>query len=111
MVRGLAGGQIAAGDDDRAAFCAWVRPGRSGKHTRSHRLQAVQALVRQRCARAPRSGEELRRGGCRRRLSTVRAQLAVHRVTRLGLSVADAARHLGVSTSGIANAVARAEAT
>jgi len=30
-------------------------------------------------------------------------------VTQLGLSLADAARQLGVSTSGIAKAVARAE--
>jgi predicted transcriptional regulator len=36
----------------------------------------------------------------------VRAQLAVHLVTQLGLSLADAARSLGVSTSGIAKAVA-----
>jgi hypothetical protein len=30
-------------------------------------------------------------------------------VTQVGLSLADAARHLGVSTSGIAKAVARTE--
>lgn len=36
--------------------------------------------------------------------------LAVHLVTRLGLSLAEATRHLGVSTSGIAKAVDRAEA-
>jgi predicted DNA-binding protein (UPF0251 family) len=39
----------------------------------------------------------------------VRSELAVHLVTQLGLSLADAARQLGVSTSGIAKAVARAE--
>jgi REP element-mobilizing transposase RayT len=80
------------------------------QQTRTHRLQAVQALVRQRCLREHLSVEELRLGGRRRRLSAVRAQLAVHLVTRLGLSLADAARLLGVSTSGIAKAVARAEA-
>ena len=37
------------------------------------------------------------------------ATLAVHLVTQLGLSLADTARQLGVSTSGIAKAVARAE--
>ncbi|HSB70193.1 MAG TPA: hypothetical protein VLT62_12745 [Candidatus Methylomirabilis sp.] len=79
------------------------------QQTRTHRLQAAQALVRQRCVREHLSVEELRMGGRRRRLSAVRAQLAVHLVTRLGLSLADAARHLGVSTSGIAKAVARAE--
>ena len=80
------------------------------QHTRTHRLQAAQALVRQRCGQAHLSVEELRLGGRRRRLSAVRAELAVHLVTRLGLSLADAARLLGVSTSGIAKAVARAEA-
>jgi REP-associated tyrosine transposase len=80
------------------------------QHTRTQRLQAAQALVRQRCAREHLSAEELRMGGRRRRLSAVRAQLAVHLVTRLGLSLADAARQLGVSTSGIAKAVARVEA-
>jgi putative transposase len=80
------------------------------QHTRMHRLREAQALVRQRCAREHLSAEELRMGGRRRRLSSLRAQLAVHLVTRLGLSLADAARQLGVSTSGIAKAVARAEA-
>ena len=49
-------------------------------------------------------------GGRRRQISAVRAQLAVYLVTEGGLSLADAARQLGVSTSGIAKAVARAEA-
>jgi len=48
-------------------------------------------------------------GGRRRRLSDVRARLAVHLVTQLRLSLAEAARHLGVSTSGLAKAVTRAE--
>jgi hypothetical protein len=39
----------------------------------------------------------------------VRAQLAVHLVTQIGLSRADAARALGVFTSGIAKAVARVD--
>jgi hypothetical protein len=45
----------------------------------------------------------------RRRVAAVRSELAVHLVTRLGLSLADGARQLGVSASGIAKAVARAE--
>ena len=48
-------------------------------------------------------------GGRRRRLSAVRARLAVRLVTQLGLSLAEAARPLGVSTSGIAKVLARAE--
>jgi predicted transcriptional regulator len=49
-------------------------------------------------------------GGRRRQISAVRAHLAVLLVTQGGLSLTDAARQLGVSTSGIAKAVARAEA-
>jgi len=80
------------------------------QHTRAKRLRETQALLRKVCQREGISAEELRMGGRRRRLSTVRAHLAVHLVRQLGLSLADAARHLGVSTSGIAKAVARAEA-
>jgi hypothetical protein len=43
------------------------------------------------------------------RRRAVRAALAVDLVTRLGLSLAETARQLGVSTSGIAKALARAE--
>ena len=42
-------------------------------------------------------------------LAAVRADLAVQRVTQFGLSRARAARPLGVATSGIAKAGARAE--
>jgi transposase-like protein len=38
----------------------------------------------------------------------VRGALAVQFVTEIGLSLADAARQLGISTSGIAKAIARA---
>jgi len=79
------------------------------QHTRAQRLREVQGLLRQVCQREGISAEELCMGGRRRRLSAVRAHLAVHLVTQFGLSLADAARHLGVSTSGIAKAVARAE--
>ena len=44
-----------------------------------------------------------------RRIVGVRSQLTVHPVTQPGLSLADAARRLGVSTSGIAKILARAE--
>jgi predicted transcriptional regulator len=45
--------------------------------------------------------EELQRGGRRGPLSAVRADLARHLVAGLGLSLAQAARHLGVSTTAI----------
>jgi len=76
---------------------------------RGHRLRQAQALMRQRCRREQVGLEELRMGSRRRRIAAVRARLAVDLVTRLGLSLADAARQLGVSTSGTAKALARAE--
>jgi hypothetical protein len=79
------------------------------QQARGHRLRQAQALLRQRCRRAQVGLEELRMGSRRRRIAAVRARLAVDLVTRLGLSLAETARQLGVSTSGIAKAVARAE--
>jgi len=79
------------------------------QQARGHRLRQAQALIRQRCRREQVGLEELRMGSRRRRIAAVRARLAVDLVTRLGLSLADRARQLGVSTSGIAKAVARAE--
>ena len=52
---------------------------------------------------------ELQEGSRRSRIAAVRGSLAVHLVTKIGLSLADAARQLGVSTSAIAKVVARAE--
>ncbi len=85
-LRGLERRRIVADDQDREA----------------------QALIRRRCRRAHIGLEELRMGD-RRRLAAGRRGLAVTLVTRLGLSLAEAARQLGISTSGIAKAVARAE--
>jgi len=79
------------------------------QQARVQRLRQAQALIRQRCRREQVGLEELRMGSRRRRIAAVRARLAVYLVTRLGLSLADAARQLGVSTSGIAKALARAE--
>ncbi len=79
------------------------------QRARRHRLRQAQALLRHRCRQAQVGLEELRLGSRRRRIAAVRAHLAVDLVTRLGLSLAETARQLGVSTSGIAKALARAE--
>ena len=79
------------------------------QRARGPRLREAQALIRRQCRQAQLGPEELRMGSRRRRIAAVRAHLAVHLVTQLGLSLADTARQLGVSTSGIAKAVARAE--
>lgn len=77
---------------------------------RAKRLHEAEGIILQACQRNGISDEELRMGGRRRQISAVRAHLAVRLVTQGGLSLADAACQLGVSTSGIAKAVARAEA-
>ena len=67
------------------------------------------ALIARRCQRARVSVEELKRGGRRGCLSGVRADLARHLVVRLGLSLAQAARHLGVSTAAISKILRKGE--
>ena len=76
---------------------------------RAHQLAQAQRLIRGTCRQAGVGLAELQMGSRRRRIAAVRSELAVHLVTHLGLSLADAARQLGVSTSGIAKALARAE--
>ncbi len=73
------------------------------QQARGKRLREAQALLRQQCRREQIGLAELQMRSRRRRIA------AVHLVTRLGLSLAEAARQLGVSTSGVAKAVARAE--
>jgi len=79
------------------------------QRVRGQRLREAQAIIRRCCRREHIGLEELRMGSRRRRIAAVRRGLAVNLVTRLGLSLAEAARQLGISTSGIAKAVARAE--
>ena len=55
------------------------------------------------------SENELGGGSRRRKVSGVRARIAKRGVDELGLSMAEIARHVGVSTSSIAKAVARLE--
>ena len=74
-----------------------------------HSLRNALALIRRQYRQAQLGLEELRMGSRRRRIAAVRADLAIHLVTQLGLSLADTARQLGVSTSGIGKVVARAE--
>jgi hypothetical protein len=79
------------------------------QEARGRQLAQTQTLIRRRCRHAQVEPKELLMGSRRRRIATLRAELAVQCVTRLGLSLAEAARQLGVSTSGIAKAVGRAE--
>jgi hypothetical protein len=76
---------------------------------RARQLIQAQRLVRRGCRQAGIGLAELRMGSRRHRIAAVRSSLALHLVTQLGLTLADVARQLGVSTSGIAKALARAE--
>jgi REP element-mobilizing transposase RayT len=52
--------------------------------------------------------EQLRAGGRRRKVSRARAQIAISLVTTYGVSLAEVARQLGVSTSAISKMITRA---
>jgi len=77
------------------------------RHARARALRKAQEIIRDRCEREQISTEELRMGSRRRKVSVVRGHLAAHLVARLGLSLADTARSLGVSASGIAKLLER----
>jgi len=74
-------------------------PRQRAQRTQGRRLREAQGLLRRRCRQARISLVELQ-AGSRRRIATLRADLAVYLVTQLGLSLAETARQLGVSTSG-----------
>ena len=69
----------------------------------------IAALLARTCQRERVALEELQRGGRRGPLSAVRAALARQFVVELGLSLAQAARHLGVSTAAISKILRKQE--
>ncbi len=71
------------------------------------RLREAQQLIAARCKRVEVNLVELRGGSRRAPVAHLRAELAQHLVRDLGLPLAEAARQLGVSTSGIVRALAR----
>lgn len=75
--------------------------------SRADRQAAALALIRSRCSEAGLTPEELGGGGRRRDLSKVRGELTVEIVRACGLPLADVARLLGLSTSGIAKTLRR----
>lgn len=66
-------------------------------------------IIEEECKKGRTSGGELRGGSRRRKVSGVRARIAKRGVEELGLSMAEIARHVGVTTSSIVKAVARLE--
>jgi REP element-mobilizing transposase RayT len=67
----------------------------------------ISKIIDQECDRFQISQKELKEGSRRRVVSSLRINIAKRALDELGLSLAEIARHLGVSTSGIARAVKR----
>jgi len=64
-------------------------------------------IIEQECGGANVSPQELKTGSRRRIVSRVRIKIAKRGLDELGVSLAEIARHVGVSTSGIARAIKR----
>jgi hypothetical protein len=71
--------------------------------------KTIDTIIEEECKRARISPGELKGGGRRRKTSTLRATIARRGLDELGLSMAEIARHVGVTTSSIAKAIARLE--
>ena len=65
----------------------------------------VPRMIREMCDGEDVNEQELRNGGQRRKVSGLRARIAWRLSRECGISMAEIARQLGVSTSGIANAI------
>jgi REP-associated tyrosine transposase len=71
--------------------------------------RTISKIIDEECAANDISMNELKGGSRRRKVCTLRMQIAKRGLDELGLSLAEIARHVGVSTSGIARAVKRFE--
>jgi chromosomal replication initiation ATPase DnaA len=70
---------------------------------------SIERILEEECKRYKVSPEELKRGNKRRMVCEARIAIARRSREELGLSGAEIARHLGVNTSTINRALARAE--
>ena len=75
------------------------------KHRRTGRT--LVQIIDQECDRRQISPKELEGGSRRREVSAMRIKIARRGLDELGLSLAEIARHVGVSTSGLARAIKR----
>ncbi len=71
--------------------------------------KSITKIIEEECKKGQISKNELTGGGRRRKVSALRALIAKRSLDELGLSMAEIARHVGVTTSSIAKAVARFE--
>ena len=71
--------------------------------------KTLAGIIEEECKKERISQNELKGGGRRRKISAIRATTAKRGLDELGLSLAEIARHLGVTTSSIRKAVLRLE--
>lgn len=71
--------------------------------------KAIIKIMDEECARVNISPQEITGGSRRRKVCKLRAAIAKRGLDELGLSLAEIARHVGVTTSSVARAVARLE--
>jgi REP element-mobilizing transposase RayT len=71
--------------------------------------KTITRIIEEECAKGRISQNELKGGGRRRKISLLRATIAKRGLDELGLSLAEIARHVGVTTSSIRKAVLRLE--
>lgn len=69
----------------------------------------IEAVIKELCAKEKVNVEELQMGGRRGHISEVRLKVAKRLVEGYGVPLAEVARHLGVTTPAISNALRRAE--
>jgi len=74
---------------------------------KNEHLQAVEDFIKEMCQKEKININELRSGSRRKQISKFRSQLAVSLVEKYGISLAETARWLGVSTSAISKIVNR----
>jgi REP element-mobilizing transposase RayT len=103
--------------DDRilgsSAFVQSILKEAEKRHLRQLKIRSsgktLKDIMREECNKEHISVDELQGGGRRAKVSNVRAMVAYRATTELGLSGAEIARHLGVTTSSITRAVERIE--
>lgn len=71
--------------------------------------RTISSIVEEECKKEKITPTELVNGSRRRKVSALRTRIAKRGLDELGLSLAEIARHVGVNTSSIAKAIARAE--
>ncbi|MBI1864908.1 MAG: transposase [Nitrospirae bacterium] len=100
---------LGGGDFVSAVFKeAEARQLRQLKHRRSG--LTIQKILDEECRKQGINPKELTGGGKRRKVAVARSLIALRSRNELGLSSAEIARYVGVSTSGVTRAIERVEA-